>query len=121
MDLTEIEKLKIPDELRVKVTDIFLKPEQMLEKLENFQKFEKENRERLKNMMVQIEERQKIFENFNHSEPFCLSCFKQNIELKKCEICEVAFYCSVKCEKNDYKNHKEYCPPTKEDEEEQEL
>ena len=40
----------------------------------------------------------------------CKFCGATDISLKKC-CCNKISYCSQICQKNDWKNHKRYCPP----------
>ena len=39
----------------------------------------------------------------------CNYCNKIDAKLKKCTRCKQAFYCSKKCQKKDWKNHKKVC------------
>jgi hypothetical protein len=39
----------------------------------------------------------------------CFCCGKQEIKLQKCGKCEIVYYCSRECQKNDWKNHKKDC------------
>jgi len=39
----------------------------------------------------------------------CNYCHNENIELFKCASCKCVYYCSKKCQKQDWKEHKEHC------------
>ncbi|XP_041369193.1 histone-lysine N-methyltransferase SMYD3-like [Gigantopelta aegis] len=39
----------------------------------------------------------------------CDSCFKNSDKLKRCTACSVVYYCSVKCQREDWIVHKEEC------------
>ena len=42
----------------------------------------------------------------------CLKCFRRSSYCKKCSGCKVVLYCSKKCQKNDWENHKLICSPS---------
>jgi len=39
----------------------------------------------------------------------CHTCKKSSKQMKKCSDCKVAYYCSEKCQKEDWKSHKTEC------------
>ena len=41
--------------------------------------------------------------------PSCAVCDKSDSPLKKCSQCSSVFYCSVDCQKADWKSHKSNC------------
>ena len=54
----------------------------------------------------------KYFINYNRDifcNKFCDYCHNENIELFKCGSCKCVYYCSKKCQKLDWKLHKEDC------------
>ena len=65
----------------------------------------KEQKKKLKEQIDKLkEERSKIQRSKK-----CKYCGKKDIELKKCARCLSVLYCSVECQKNDWKDHKEIC------------
>ena len=52
---------------------------------------------------------QKTEESSNSRPLFCAGCLVGNCNLKFCSRCESVFYCSVECQKKDWKNHKPQC------------
>ena len=48
------------------------------------------------------------FEKYNNDgHAICNKCAKAGTHLKRCSRCRMAYYCSEKCQKADWKNHKE--------------
>jgi hypothetical protein len=39
----------------------------------------------------------------------CFCCFKTGVKLQKCGNCNIVYYCSRECQKNDWKKHKPDC------------
>ena len=48
-------------------------------------------------------------ESENPLVPSCAVCDKSDLPLKKCSQCSSVFYCSVDCQKADWKSHKSNC------------
>jgi len=56
---------------------------------------------------------QKKLENLEKKSK-CTGCNK--VGLKKCKSCKAVYYCSIECQKKDWKNHKVNCKATPKDE-----
>ena len=41
--------------------------------------------------------------------PICYYCKNENEKMKVCSKCRTAFYCTIECQKSDWKNHKTRC------------
>lgn len=46
---------------------------------------------------------------FKNKEKWCYYCCKINLKPLRCSRCKEVYYCSVECQKNDFKNHKKIC------------
>jgi len=62
----------------------------------------KDSRKKLKEILVEMNRKHKTVK-------FCCSCFKKSKKMKRCSVCKMAFYCSVECQKRDWKLHKNNC------------
>mgnify|MGYP001224649065 CR=1 FL=1 len=45
----------------------------------------------------------------NNPTKWCYNCCKINISALRCSKCKQVYYCSIECQKKDYKNHKKLC------------
>jgi len=39
----------------------------------------------------------------------CINCNKKNVDLKRCSVCKVVYYCDALCQKDDWGKHKVEC------------
>jgi len=57
--------------------------------------------------------RKKKKRRFGDNKPLlqCITCKQKHFKMMKCSVCKIAFYCSVDCQRGDYKKHKLLCKP----------